>query len=150
MPDLFLLPGISLKSEGISYIVGCDLRGVIVNVQRGGRVSVAFSPSQQDYYQATKANGHGDEQIIVLAPASVQEMAQLTSEAFDLADIYRMPAMILADGALGQMMEPVDFELSSKREIPEKTWATNGNLRQKKEEYNKLPLQNPNDASSMS
>ena len=111
-------PGVSLKSEGISYIVGCDLPCVIVNVQRGGPGLGGIQPSQQDYYQATKANGHGDEQIIVLAPASVQEMAQLTSEAFDLADIYRMPAMILADGALGQMMEPVDFELTSKREIP--------------------------------
>lgn len=138
-------PGISLKSEGISYIVGCDLPCVIVNVQRGGPGLGGIQPSQQDYYQATKANGHGDEQIIVLAPASVQEMAQLTSEAFDLADIYRMPAMILADGALGQMMEPVDFELSSKREIPEKTWATNGtNGKRKKNIINSLYM-NPNE-----
>ncbi|MBO5219611.1 MAG: 3-methyl-2-oxobutanoate dehydrogenase subunit VorB [Clostridia bacterium] len=119
-------PGISLKSEGISYIIGCDLPCVIVNVQRGGPGLGGIQPSQQDYYQATKANGHGDEHVIVLAPSSVQEMAQLTSEAFDLADIYRMPAMILADGALGQMMEPVDFELAAKREIPEKTWAACG------------------------
>ncbi len=119
-------PGIALKSEGISYIVGCDLPCVIVNIQRGGPGLGGIQPSQQDYYQSTKANGHGDEHVIVLAPSSVQEMAQLTSEAFDLADIYRMPAMILADGALGQMMEPVDFELASKREIPEKTWAANG------------------------
>ncbi|MBQ8250207.1 MAG: 3-methyl-2-oxobutanoate dehydrogenase subunit VorB [Clostridia bacterium] len=119
-------PGISLKSEGISYIVGCDLPCVIVNVQRGGPGLGGIQPSQQDYYQATKANGHGDEHVLVLAPSSVQEMAQLTSEAFDLADIYRMPAMILADGALGQMMEPVDFDVMSKRDVPEKTWATNG------------------------
>ena len=119
-------PGISLKSEGISYIIGCDLPCVIVNVQRGGPGLGGIQPSQQDYYQATKANGHGDEHVIVLAPSSVQEMAQLTSEAFDLAVIYRMPAMILADGALGQMMEPVDFELAAKREIPEKTWAACG------------------------
>ncbi len=119
-------PGISLKSEGISYLVGCDLPCVIVNVQRGGPGLGGIQPSQQDYYQATKANGHGDEHVLVLAPSSVQEMAQLTSEAFDLADIYRMPAMILADGALGQMMEPVDFELGTKREIPEKKWACNG------------------------
>ncbi len=119
-------PGISLKSEGISYLVGCDLPCVIVNVQRGGPGLGGIQPTQQDYYQATKANGHGDEHVLVLAPSSVQEMAQLTSEAFDLADIYRMPAMILADGALGQMMEPVDFELGTKREIPEKTWACNG------------------------
>ena len=119
-------PGISLKSEGISYIIGCDLPCVIVNVQRGGPGLGGIQPSQQDYCQATKANGHGDEHVIVLAPSSVQEMAQLTSEAFDLADIYRMPAMILADGALGQMMEPVDFELAAKREVPEKTWAACG------------------------
>ncbi len=119
-------PGISLKSEGISYLVGCDLPCVIVNVQRGGPGLGGIQPSQQDYYQATKANGHGDEHVLVLAPSSVQEMAQLTSEAFDLADIYRMPAMILADGALGQMMEPVDFDVMSKREVPEKTWACNG------------------------
>ena len=119
-------PGISLKSEGISYIVGCDLPCVIVNVQRGGPGLGGIQPSQQDYYQATKANGHGDEHVLVLAPSSVQEMAQLTSEAFDLADIYRMPAMILADGALGQMMEPVDFDVMSKRDVPEKTWACNG------------------------
>ncbi len=119
-------PGISLKSEGISYLVGCDLPCVIVNVQRGGPGLGGIQPSQQDYYQATKANGHGDEHVLVLAPSSVQEMAQLTSEAFDLADIYRMPAMILADGALGQMMEPVDFDVMSKRDVPEKTWACNG------------------------
>ena len=138
-------PGISLKSEGISYIVGCDLPCVIVNVQRGGPGLGGIQPSQQDYYQATKANGHGDEQIIVLAPASVQEMAQLTSEALDLADIYRMPAMILADGALGQMMEPVDFELSSKREIPEKTWATNGTFGKRKKNIINSLYMNPNE-----
>jgi len=119
-------PGISLKSEGISYIAGCDLPCVIVNVQRGGPGLGGIQPSQADYYQATKANAHGDMHVIVLAPSSVQEMASLASEAFDLADIYRMPAMILADGALGQMMEPVDFDAKSSREIPEKTWATNG------------------------
>ena len=138
-------PGVSLKSEGISYIVGCDLPCVIVNVQRGGPGLGGIQPSQQDYYQAVKANGHGDEQIIVLAPASVQEMAQLTSEAFDLADIYRMPAMILADGALGQMMEPVDFELSSKREVPEKTWATNGTFGKRKKNIINSLYMNPNE-----
>lgn len=138
-------PGISLKSEGISYIVGCDLPCVIVNVQRGGPGLGGIQPSQQDYYQATKANGHGDEQVIVLAPASVQEMAQLTSEAFDLADIYRMPAMILADGALGQMMEPVDFELTTKREVPEKTWATNGTFGKRKKNIINSLYMNPNE-----
>ena len=138
-------PGVSLKSEGISYIVGCDLPCVIVNVQRGGPGLGGIQPSQQDYYQATKANGHGDEQIIVLAPASVQEMAQLTSEAFDLADIYRMPAMILADGALGQMMEPVDFEVTTKRELPEKTWAANGTFGKRKKNIINSLYMNPNE-----
>ncbi len=119
-------PGISLKSEGISYLVGSDLPCVIVNVQRGGPGLGGIQPSQADYFQATKALGHGDMHLIVLAPASIQEVADLTMDAFDLADIYRMPVMILADGALGQMMEPVDFESRTAREIPEKTWAANG------------------------
>ena len=119
-------PGISLKGEGISYMVGSDLPCVIANVQRGGPGLGGIQPAQSDYFQATRALGHGDLHVLVLAPASVQEMASLTMEAFDLADIYRMPALILADGALGQMMEPVDFESIKKREIPEKTWATNG------------------------
>ena len=119
-------PGISLKSEGISYIAGCDLPCLIVNVQRGGPGLGGIQPSQSDYYQATRGVGHGDLRLLVLAPSSVQEMASLTAEALDLADIYRMPAMLLADGALGQMMEPVDFSAFPKREVPEKTWATNG------------------------
>ncbi|MGN1345951.1 MAG: 3-methyl-2-oxobutanoate dehydrogenase subunit VorB [Eubacteriales bacterium] len=119
-------PGIALKSEGISYIAGCDLPCLIVNVQRGGPGLGGIQPSQSDYYQATRGVGHGDLRLLVLAPSSVQEMASLTAEAFDLADIYRMPAMLLADGALGQMMEPVDFSAFPKREIPEKTWAANG------------------------
>lgn len=119
-------PGISLKSEGISYIIGSDLPCVIVNVQRGGPGLGGIQPAQSDYNQATKALGHGDGHIIVLAPNSVQEMATLTGEAFDLADIYRMPCMIFADGALGQMMEPVDFEAKPERVIPEKDWACVG------------------------
>ena len=125
-------PGISLKSEGISYIAGCDLPCLIVNVQRGGPGLGGIQPSQQDYYQATRGVGHGDLRLIVLAPSSVQEMASLTAEAFDLADTYRMPAMLLADGALGQMMEPVDFSVFPKRELPEKTWATNGTKGERK------------------
>ena len=113
-------PGISLKSEGISYIVGSDLPCVIVNVQRAGPGLGGIQPSQADYFQATKALGHGDMHFIVLAPASVQEIATLTGEAFDLADIYRMPVMILADGALGQMMEPVDFEERSTARFPKR------------------------------
>jgi len=119
-------PGISLKSEGISYISGSDLPCLIVNVQRGGPGLGGIQPSQQDYYQATRGVGHGDLRLIVLAPNSVQEMASMTCEAFDLGDIYRMPVMILADGALGQMMEPVDFDSLPHREVPEKGWATNG------------------------
>lgn len=119
-------PGVSLKGEGISYIVGSDLPCVIINVQRGGPGLGGIQPAQSDYNQATKALGHGDMHIIVLAPASVQEMATLTREAFDLADIYRLPVMILADGALGQMMEPVDFEEKTVRKLPPKDWACTG------------------------
>jgi 2-oxoglutarate ferredoxin oxidoreductase subunit alpha len=125
-------PGISLKSEGISYIAGCDLPCVIVNVQRGGPGLGGIQPSQADYYQATRGVGHGDMRLLVLAPSSVQEMASLTAEAFDIADTYRMPAMILADGALGQMMEPVDFSAFPKREVPEKPWATVGHKNARK------------------
>lgn len=119
-------PGVSLMSEGISYIIGSDLPCVLVNVQRGGPGLGGIQPAQSDYNQAIRGLGHGDQHVIVLAPASVQEMASLTGEAFDLADLYRMPCMILADGALGQMMEPVDFEARTPRELPSKDWATNG------------------------
>ena len=124
-------PGVALKSEGISYIAGCDLPCLIVNVQRGGPGLGGIQPSQSDYYQATRGVGHGDLRLLVLAPSSVQEMASLTAQAFDLADIYQMPAMLLADGALGQMMEPVDFSAFPKREVPEKTWAANGHGNQR-------------------
>ncbi len=102
-------PGISLKTETISYMAGCDLPCVIVNVMRGGPGLGGIQPSQADYYQATKALGHGDFHIIVLAPSSVQEIVDLVGIAFDLADKYRTPVMILADGILGQMMEVVTF-----------------------------------------
>ncbi|MBE6600193.1 MAG: 3-methyl-2-oxobutanoate dehydrogenase subunit VorB [Ruminococcaceae bacterium] len=140
-------PGVSLKSEGISYMVGCDLPCLICNVQRGGPGLGGIQPSQQDYYQATKANGHGDLHLYVLAPASVQEMVNLVGRAFDVADTYRTPAMILADGALGQMMEPVDFDaaLSEKRELPEKTWATNGTKMQRKRNVINSLYMNPDD-----
>ncbi|MCH5192482.1 MAG: 3-methyl-2-oxobutanoate dehydrogenase subunit VorB [Oscillospiraceae bacterium] len=118
-------PGVSLKSEGISYIAGADLPCVIINVQRGGPGLGGIQPSQADYWQATKALGHGDFQLLVFAPCSVQEMVDTVTKAFDLADKYRMPAMILADGLLGQMMEPVTFpEIEAKP--AEKPWATNG------------------------
>ncbi len=118
-------PGISLKQEAISYIIGSDLPCVILNIQRGGPGLGGIQPSQADYFQATRSPGHGDAHMLVFAPASVQEMVTLVTDAFDLADKYRMPAIILGDGALGQMMEPVVFE---DKEItpPEKPWATNG------------------------
>ena len=119
-------PGISLKSEGISYMVGSDLPCLILNVQRGGPGLGGIQPAQSDYYQATKANGHGDLHLLVLAPSSIQEMASLTAKSFSLADKYRVPAMLLADGALGQMMEPVDFDEIDFSPAPEKDWATCG------------------------
>lgn len=100
-------PGISLKQEGISYMAGCELPGVIVNVMRGGPGLGNIAPAQSDYFQATRNGGHGDYHSIVLGPSSVQETMELTMLAFDLADKYRMPAMILSDGLIGQMMEPV-------------------------------------------
>ena len=102
-------PGISLKQEGISYLAACELPAVIVNIMRGGPGLGNIAPSQSDYFQATKGGGHGDYHQIVLAPASLQEIVEFTMLSFDLADIYRMPAMILGDGILGQMMEPVEL-----------------------------------------
>ncbi len=123
-------PGISLKGEGISYLAGADLPAFIVNVQRGGPGLGGIQPSQSDYFQSTRGGGHGDYHMIVLAPASVQEMAELTVKGFDLADKYRMTAMILADGTLGQMMEPVSLDIKVSPE-PEKPWATNGTKMQR-------------------
>ena len=118
-------PGIALKSEGLSYLAGADLPALVVNVQRGGPGLGGIQPSQSDYFQATRAGGHGDFRMIVLAPSSVQEMAEFTVKGFELADKYRMTAMILADGTMGQMMEPVslDFDVAP---MPEKPWATTG------------------------
>ncbi len=118
-------PGISLKSEGISYLAGCELPALIINVQRGGPGLGGIQPSQSDYNQAVKGGGHGDYNLIVLAPASVQEMVSLTFKGFDLADKYRMPSMILADGTLGQMMEPVSLDLGEVTNYA-KPWATTG------------------------
>jgi 2-oxoglutarate ferredoxin oxidoreductase subunit alpha len=103
-------PGISLKMEGISYLAGANLPAVIVNVQRGGPGLGDIQPAQGDYFQATKGGGHGDYRIIVVAPSTVQEFADMADLAFELADKYRNPVMILSDGLLGQMMEPVDFK----------------------------------------
>ncbi len=127
-------PGISLKQEGISYLAGSDLPALIVNVQRGGPGLGGIQPSQSDYFQATRGGGHGDYHLIVLAPASVQEMADLTIKAFDLSDKYRVPAMLLADGTMGQMMEPVELPDSVDTLKVEKPWAVTGTG--KKREHN--------------
>ena len=118
-------PGVSLKAEGISYLAGCDLPAVVVNVQRGGPGLGGIQPSQSDYFQSTKGGGHGDYRNIVLAPSSVQEMASLTVKAFDLADKYSMVSMILADGTMGQMMEPVSLDVGEVTKY-EKPWALTG------------------------
>lgn len=125
-------PGISLKTEGISYLAGSDLPCLILNIQRGGPGLGGIQPSQADYNQATKAPGHGDLHILVFAPATVQEMVDTVFRAFDLAEKYRMPAMILGDGLLGQMMEPLVFP-EAKTIGYTKPWATNGhqNIREK-------------------
>lgn len=120
-------PGISLKAEGISYIAGADLPCVVVNIMRAGPGLGGILPAQGDYFQATKGGGHGDYRMIVLAPASIQEVVDLTGKAFDMADHYRMPVMILGDGMLGQMMEPIEFPDTISQELTNKEeWATTG------------------------
>ncbi len=126
-------PGISLKSEGISYLCGADLPAVIVNVQRGGPGLGGIQPSQADYAQATRGLGHGDFHLIVYAPSSVQEMADYVYAAFEKADTYRTPVMLLSDGMLGQMMEPVELPEGEPQKI-QKPWATTGT--QMKREHN--------------
>lgn len=126
-------PGISLKSEAISYIAACDLPCLIVNIQRAGPGLGGIQPSQSDYWQATR-NGHGDFHLLVFAPNSVQEMVDLTQRAFDKSDMYRVPSMILGDGLLGQMMEPVGFPENMDKNVREKKWATNGH--KNKREHN--------------
>ncbi len=124
-------PGISLKSEGLSYLAGCDLPALIVNVQRGGPGLGGIQPSQSDYFQATKGGGHGDFHMLVLAPATIQEMVDLTFKGFDLAEKYRMPAMLLADGTMGQMMEPVSLDSGVVNEY-DKSWALTGTKGERK------------------
>lgn len=120
-------PGISLKQEGITYIAGAELPCVIVNMQRGGPGLGSIQPAQSDYFQAVKGGGHGDYKLLVLAPATIQEMVDLMGKAFDLADEYRNPVMILGDGILGQMMEGVDLPADeTPGTLAEKPWATTG------------------------
>lgn len=118
-------PGISLKQEGLSYMAGAELPMLVVNVQRGGPGLGNIAPSQADYFQAVKGGGHGDYRLIVLAPASVQEMHDFAARAFDLADRWRNPVMILADGRLGQMMEPIEL-WNGKPSGVAKEWALTG------------------------
>jgi 2-oxoglutarate ferredoxin oxidoreductase subunit alpha len=117
-------PGISLKQEGISYIVGAELPCVIVNMVRGGPGLGSIQPAQSDYFQSTRGGGHGDYRMVVLAPASVQEAVELTQLAFDIADRYRNPVLVMGDGLIGQMMEPVQMpDYVPAKDLPEKTWA---------------------------
>lgn len=118
-------PGISLKQEGISFIAEAELPCLIVNISRGGPGLGGIQPAQSDYYQATRGGGHGDYRLIVLAPSGVQEMMDFAIEAFDLADRYRTPVMIMAEGTLGQMMEPIIVREPVSKSYA-KPWATNG------------------------
>ena len=119
-------PGISLKQEGISYMAACELPAVIVNMSRGGPGLGSIVAAQSDYFQVTRGGGHGDYRTIVLGPSSVQEAANLTCKAFDLADKYKIPVIILGDGMLGQMMEPVEFGRQAPDEIPVRSDALRG------------------------
>jgi 2-oxoglutarate ferredoxin oxidoreductase subunit alpha len=119
-------PGISLKQEGISYMAGSELPGVIVDIMRAGPGLGGIDASQADYFQATRGGGHGGYRIIVLAPSSVQEMYDLTMLAFDLSDIYRMPAMVLADSVIGQMKESIIANPRPQAVLPAKDWAVRG------------------------
>lgn len=120
-------PGISLKQEGISYLAGAELPCVIVNMMRGGPGLGSIQPSQTDYFQSTRGGGNGDYRVIAYAPASIQEMADLIIEGFDVAEIYRNPVMIVGDGMLGQMMEPLEIVAKSSRQLPSKEWVATGN-----------------------
>lgn len=118
--------GVALKQEGISYIAGAELPCVIINISRGGPGLGGIQPSQADYFMSTRGGGNGDYRHPVYAPATVQEAVDLTMEAFNVADYYRTPVIVLGDGMIGQMMEPVEFNEPKKRELPAKDWATTG------------------------
>jgi len=128
-------PGISLMQEGISYIAGAELPCLIVNVNRAGPGLGTIQPGQGDYFQSTKGGGHGDYRMIVLAPASVQEMADHVFLGFDLADKYRNPVLMLSDGAIGQMMEKVEFKPYQKPDIDKSGWATTGKPKTRQRNY---------------
>ena len=120
-------PGISLKQEGISYLIGSEIPAVIVNCMRGGPGLGTIQPGQSDYYQATRGGGNGDYRTVVLSPSNIQEAVDFVQEAFDIADQYRNPCMVVMDGLIGQMMEPIEWRDIPKRNLPSKdSWATNG------------------------
>lgn len=128
-------PGISLMQEGISYIAGAELPCLIVNVNRAGPGLGTIQPGQGDYFQSVKGGGHGDYKMIVLAPASVQEMADFVYLGFDLADKYRNPVLMLSDGAIGQMMEKVEFKPYTRPVVDKSTWATTGKPKSRNRNY---------------
>lgn len=128
-------PGISLKQEGISYISGSEIPAVVVNIVRCGPGLGGILPGQGDYFQATKGGGHGDYRIVVLAPASIQELYELTVEAFNIADKYRVVSMIMGDGMLGQMMEVVEFKDTETIYKTDKEWATTGTDMKREHNY---------------
>ena len=139
-------PGIALKQEGISYIAGAELPAVIVNVMRGGPGLGGIQPSQADYKQITRGGGNGDYYLYSLAPESLQEAVDLIKESFDIADYFRNPVMIAVDGLIGQMMEPVDFDHEvPKWDLPPKTWAADGNLKNRKKNIINSLYLDPND-----
>lgn len=136
-------PGFSLMAEGISYIAGSELPCVIINIVRGGPGLGGILPSQGDYLQVTKGAGHGDYRCLVLAPSTVQEAADLMMDAFDLADQYRNPVIVVGDGLIGQMMEPVEFKPRPPLDLPAKDWATTGAKGRKPNIINSLYLDAP-------
>ena len=142
-------PGISLKQEGLSYIAGADLPCVVINIVRGGPGLGGIQPAQSDYFQATKGGGHGDYHLVVLAPSTIQECVDLTYKAFDIADNYRVPVMIMGDGMLGQMMEPVTFPEHDDSVTFDKSWAcdTTG-MKRKKNIVNSLYI-NPDELETL-
>ena len=140
-------PGIALKQEGIGYIANASLPAVIINMMRGGPGLGTIQPGQADYYQAVKGGANGDYHTVVMAPASVQEAVNMVMEAFDIADIYGTPVMVLADGLIGQMMEPVEFNYVPRPNIPEKTWALVGNCGEKRSNIKNLVI-DPDDCEA--
>ena len=142
-------PGVALKQEGISYIATCELPCVIVNCMRGGPGLGTIQPSQSDYFQATRGGGNGDYRTVVLAPANIQELVDFIQEAFDIADCYRNPVLVLADGLTGQMMEPIEWHEIPRRELPPKDWATTGKHGRSHPNFVTSLFIDPNDCDEM-